>query len=212
MPDPSSLTLFFLAAIVLLVIPGPAVVYIVTRSIDQGFKAGIVSVLGIAAGSVLHVLAAALGLSAILVSSALAFSVVKYAGAAYLVYLGIRKLLERDGRLPNASSQPDSLRRIFLQGAIVNLLNPKSALFMFAFLPQFVDVSKGNVSGQLAFLGTCFIVLAVVSDGAYAVLAGSVRGWLRRHTQFLTVQRYLTGTVYILLGAVTAVSGSSQSK
>jgi threonine/homoserine/homoserine lactone efflux protein len=212
MPEFSSLTLFFVAAVVLLITPGPAVIYIVTRSIDQGLRAGIVSVLGIAAGSIVHILAAAFGLSAILLSSVLAFSVVKYAGAAYLIYLGIRRLLERDGHVPAVATPPDSLKRIFVQGAIVNLLNPKSALFMFAFLPQFVDVAKGNVTGQLLFLGASFTTLAILSDSAYAVLAGTMRDWLRKHTGLIAAQRYVTGTVYILLGAMTAVSGSSRSK
>jgi threonine/homoserine/homoserine lactone efflux protein len=207
-----SLALFFVAAVALLVTPGPAVVYIVTRSVDQGLKAGLVSVLGIFTGGIVQVAAAALGLSALVFSSALAFSVVKYAGAAYLVYLGVRRLMGRDGEDASGPPRRDSLRRIFAQGALVNMLNPKSALFFVAFLPQFVDVSRGNVPAQLFFLGLAFTAMGLVSDGTYAVLAGSVGGWLRRSPGFLKARRWVSGTIYVALGAATAVSGSGKSE
>src|SRR5262245_57466906 len=138
MPDPSSLWLFAAAALVLAVTPGPAVLYIVTRSVSQGRLAGVVSCLGVAVGGMVHVLAAAAGLSVVLATSALAFNIVKYAGAAYLVWLGIQKLTRAPRPDAEASAEPHSLLRVFREGVVVNVLNPKTALFFLAFLPQFV--------------------------------------------------------------------------
>lgn len=211
MPDLPGLVVFFVAATVLLVTPGPAVLYIVARSIDQGRTAGVVSVLGIAVGTFFHVAAAAFGLSAILVSSAVAFSVVKYLGAAYLIYLGIRKFLVADAVEDRTSvTTPRRLRRIFYEGVIVNILNPKTALFFFAFLPQFVDVSRGAVVPQILLLGTIFVAMGMVSDGVYAVLAGSIGDWLKKNIRLLKAQRYFAGSVFIALGVVTALHGSGK--
>jgi threonine/homoserine/homoserine lactone efflux protein len=212
MPSGSTLALFSVAAMALLLTPGPAVLYIVTRSIDQGRLAGIVSVLGIAVGTLFHIAAAALGVSALLVSSALAFGVVKYLGAAYLIYLGVRKLRERpDASQPETIGQRN-LTRIFSQGVLVNLLNPKTALFFFAFLPQFVEVSRGAVAVQILFLGGMFVALSILSDSSYALLAGTFGGWLKGNARFLRTQRYFAGGVYITLGITTALSGSGKSK
>lgn len=208
LPDVSSLALFGGAALALLLVPGPAVLYIVAQSIDQGRLAGIVSMLGIQVGGLVHVVAAALGLSALLVQSALAFSVVKYAGAAYLVFLGLRRLLARDGEADTPTRRPKQLSRLFTQGIVVNVLNPKTALFFFAFLPQFVDVSKGSVGLQIALLGLIFIAIAVVSDGVYALTAGSASHWLKGSARFLRAQRYVSGSVFLGLGVATALSGS----
>lgn len=208
MPDLSSLVLFMVAALALLVTPGPAVLYIVARSIDQGRWAGIVSMLGIHVGTLFHVAAAAFGLSALLMSSALAFNVVKYLGAAYLIYLGVRKLLVREELHQPEVIENRKLSRIFYQGVVVNLLNPKTALFFFAFLPQFVNPSRGVVAGQILFLGFIFVVLGIFSDGAYAVLAGTVGHWLRGNLRFLRAQRYFAGSMYIGLGLTAALSGS----
>jgi threonine/homoserine/homoserine lactone efflux protein len=206
----STLALFMAAALVLLITPGPAVLYIVARSIDQGRMAGIVSTLGIAVGTLFHVAAAALGVSALLVSSALAFNVVKYLGAAYLIYLGVRKLLVREELQQPEVIEKHKLSRIFYQGILVNLLNPKTALFFFAFFPQFVDPSKGSVTIQILWLGFIFMGMAVCSDGFYALLAGSIGHWLRGNLRFLRAQRYFAGWVYIGLGVTTALSGSSK--
>jgi len=208
MLDPARFPLFVVASLSLLLIPGPAVLYIITRSIDQGRTAGVVSVLGIEVGGLFHVAAAALGLSAILLSSALAFTVVKYLGAAYLIYLGIRKLTTREKLEDTQSSAPTSLRRIFSQGVVVNVLNPKTALFFFAFLPQFVDSSRGSVALQMLLLGCTFVALATVTDGLYAILSGTFAGLLKGNMRFLRLQRYFAGTIYIGLGLVTALSGS----
>ena len=207
----TNLTLFLTAAFILIVTPGPAVLYIITRSVDQGRRAGLVSVLAIETGNLFHVVASALGISAILLSSALAFDIVKYLGAAYLVYLGIKTLTS-----PTKTAQPEavekkSLGRIFSQGVIVAILNPKTALFFFAFLPQFVDPARGAVPLQLLLLGLIMVTMATVSDSLYALAAGAAGRWLRGSVRFLRFQRYFSGTVYIGLGLMAALS-SGQKK
>jgi threonine/homoserine/homoserine lactone efflux protein len=207
-PDPSTLALFLAATVALLVVPGPAVLYIVAQSIDRGRRAGLVSMLGIQAGALVHISAAAVGLSSLLVSSAVAFDVVKYAGAVYLVALGVRRLLAREDADAVTVRRERSLRRLFVQGAVVNVLNPKTALFFFAFLPQFVDPEAGSVAVQIGVLGVVFIAVAMVSDGAYAVLAGTAGAWLRDSRPFARVQRYVSGAVFVGLGVATALAGS----
>ena len=204
-----NLPIFLLAALILLLTPGPAVLYIVARSMDQGRLAGFVSVLSIEVGNSFHVLAATLGLSAILLSSALAFTIVKYLGAAYLIYLGIRRLLTRDDGHEIARLQHQSLRRIFSQGVVVAALNPKTALFFLAFLPQFVDPSSGSVTLQLLTLGGLFVMMAIVTDGTYALLASTAGGWLKRNRSFLRTERYVVGSVYIGLGVTAALAEGS---
>jgi threonine/homoserine/homoserine lactone efflux protein len=214
MPDLATLAVFAVAAITLLVIPGPAVLYIVTRSVDQGRAAGLASVCGIHVGTLLHVAAAALGLSALLVSSAAAYDTVRWLGAAYLVWLGVRRLLARDEPPgPGADLHPSrrGLGRIFAQGVVVNVLNPKTALFFFAFLPQFVDPSRGSVPFQVVVLGVAFVLLGLVSDGAYAVAASSGARWLRRRPGVARTSRLLSGGVLISLGVTTALAGSRSS-
>ena len=208
MPDSSTLSLFILAALALLLVPGPAVLYIVARSIDQGRNAGLVSVIGVSLGSMVHVVAAALGLSALLVQSALAFQTVKYAGAAYLIYLGVQRLREKDDIEVGPQAPQRTLRRVFTQGIVVNILNPKTALFFFAFLPQFVNVDSGTSVGlQILFLGTLLIAIGVVTDGVYAVAAGTIAGWLKSRPRVITGQRYLAGGIFISLGLATALAG-----
>jgi threonine/homoserine/homoserine lactone efflux protein len=205
-----NLPIFLLAALILLITPGPAVLYIVARSLDQGRLAGFVSVLSIEVGNFVHVLAATLGLSAILVSSALAFSIVKYLGAAYLIYLGVRRLLASEIPQQPATLKRQSLIRIFRQGVLVAILNPKTALFFFAFLPQFVDLSKSSLTLQLLILGCLFVLMAIVTDSLYALLAGTVGQWLKGTRSFLRVERYLVGTVYIGLGVMAALSDTKR--
>jgi threonine/homoserine/homoserine lactone efflux protein len=156
MPSPEVFAAFAVASLALLIVPGPSVLYIVTRSMDQGRAAGLVSVLGIHTGSIVHVAAAALGLSAILASSALSFGIVKYAGAAYLIWLGIRTIRERGEERPGVSGREHSLRRIYAQGVVVNVLNPKTALFFLAFLPQFIDLDAPLKPLAFLFLGVIF--------------------------------------------------------
>jgi threonine/homoserine/homoserine lactone efflux protein len=201
----ATLSIFMTASIALLLTPGPAVMYVVTRSIDQGRKAGLISVLGIEVGGLFHALAATLGLSAILLSSALAFDIVKYLGAAYLIFIGIRTLLTK----PEVETQVverKSLWRIFSQGVVVNVLNPKTALFFFAFLPQFVDPARGSSTLQFLILGLIFVGLAALTDGMYAILAGSAAHWLRENQRFLRWRRYFSGPVYIGLGLTAALA------
>ena len=213
MPEPSTLALFAVAAVTLLVIPGPAVLYIVTRSVDQGRAAGLASVCGVHVGTLVHVAAAALGLSALLVSSATAYDAVRWLGAVYLVWLGVRRLLARDDDLAAAGSgnRRTGLGRIFAQGVVVNVLNPKTALFFFAFLPQFVDPSRGSVPFQVVVFGVAFVVLGLLSDGAYAVLAATGAGWLRRRPGVARTSRLVSGGVLISLGVTTALAGSRSS-
>lgn len=212
LPPSRDLLLFVTAASILLVIPGPAVLYILARSIDQGRIAGLISCVGIATGGLFHVLGATFGLSALLLSSAMAYSTVKYAGAAYLIYLGIKKLRERPASTGAVSHvAPASLRSIYTQGILVQILNPKAAIFFFAFLPQFVNPARGSVTLQFLALGMLFEVMGFVSDSLWAITAGSAAGWLQRNRTFVRNQHYVSGTVYIGLGLATAASGSRQS-
>lgn len=209
MPDASTFALFVVAALVLLIVPGPSVLYIVARSVEGGRTTGFVSVLGIQTGALVHIAFATLGLSAILASSAFAFSVVKWLGAAYLVWLGLRRIFgdEEEG---DVAAEPERLSRVFSQGVIVNTLNPKTALFFLAFLPQFVDPARGAAWAQIMLLGATFVILALCSDGLYALISGTAGGWLRRKMEgadFRRGQRYLSGGVLIALGAVAAASG-----
>lgn len=205
----STLWLFAISSFVLAVTPGPAVLYIVTQSMDQGRQAGLVSVMGIAVGSLVHVMAAVLGLAALLLSSVQAFTAVKWAGAVYLLYLGVKTWLEPTPEPTAVHAQERlPLRRSFWRGVVVNVLNPKTALFLLAFLPQFANPQRGHVSVQLLLLGVLFVVIALMSDSLYALLASSLGLWLRRQRGFLQVQRYLTGTVYVALGVLAAVGGS----
>jgi threonine/homoserine/homoserine lactone efflux protein len=208
MPDLSKLPLFFLASIVLLLTPGPAVLYIIARSLNQGRVAGLVSVLSIELGNMFHVAAATLGLSALLFSSPWAFMAVKYLGAAYLVYLGLHQFLLHKKSPQGTGLKPQSLCRVFSQGVIVAVFNPKTALFFLAFLPQFVNPTQGQVAGQMLALGCIFVLMAIVSDGLYALLAGALRQWLQGSQRFLYAQYYLTAIVYIGLGFVAAFAGA----
>ena len=211
MPDPASLGVFALASLALLVVPGPSVLYIVTRSISQGRMAGLASVLGVHVGTTFHIAAAALGLSALLMRSIVAFNVVKYAGAAYLIYLGIRRLLDDENLVQQGPVKERSLSRIFRQGIVVNLLNPKTALFFLAFLPQFVDVERGSVALQMLVLGSLFIVLGLISDGAYALLSSSLGDRLRTSKTFARRERLFSGGVYLGLGVTAALSSNRSS-
>ncbi len=212
MIDPSTLWLFSLAALALLVVPGPAVLYIVGQAIDGGRKAGLVSMLGIQTGGLVHVFAAAVGISALIASSATAFTVVKLAGAAYLVVIGVLTLLRREPIDPDTRAPAERTpRRRYLQGIVVNILNPKTALFFLAFLPQFVDEDAGQVGLQVVVLGLVFLTLAVVSDGVWALAAGTAGEWLRQHRGFLRARRYVSGSVFVALGVLTAFARRSHA-
>jgi threonine/homoserine/homoserine lactone efflux protein len=208
-PSPSTLGLCALASLVLLVIPGPAVLFIVTRSVEHGRRVGLASVVGVHLGTLVHVAAAALGLSALLVSSAAAFSVVKYAGAAYLLGLGLHRLLRRPGESAQARVDPlartGSVRAALAQGAVVNILNPKVALFFLAFLPPFVDPRRGPVATQVIVLGLTYVLLGMCSDGAYAFAAAAVARRVRK-PRWVRRGRRANGVVYVALGVLAALT------
>ncbi len=207
-PSPTSIGLFAVAASLLLLTPGPAVLYIVARSVEQGRIAGLVSVFGITTGTLVHVLASTLGLSALLASSALAFGLVKYAGAGYLIYMGVRRILKRTDTPSLPLELPRrSLGRLYRDGFIVNLLNPKTALFFLAFLPQFVDPARGAVPIQIAFLGLLFTLMGLTSDGLYALIAATAGLWVKRQGRYLSWERYITGSVFVGLGLTAAFAG-----
>ncbi len=212
-PNATAIGIFSVAAILLLVTPGPAVLYIVARSVEQGRIAGLASVCGITTGTLVHVLAAALGLSALLASSALAFAIVKYAGAGYLIYIGVRRILSRTDT-PTTKVDPPrrSLLRLYRDGFVVNLLNPKTALFFLAFLPQFVDPSRGAVAFQIAFLGLMFTLMGLTSDALYALIAGTAGRWVKRNQHYLRWERFVTGGLFIGLGLTAAFAGNGGRK
>jgi threonine/homoserine/homoserine lactone efflux protein len=204
LPNPDRLGFFVLAALVLLLIPGPAVLYVVAQSLEQGRRTGLASVAGVHLGTCVHVLAAAVGLSALVVASAAAFTAVKLAGAAYLVYLGVRRLLDRRSWF-DVERRRVGLRTAFVRGTVVNVLNPKTALFFLAFLPQFVDPDR-TVWSQVLALGLLFVCLGAVTDSLYALVAGTFGRFLRRRQNAL---RWGSGFAYIGLGAAAAVAKRS---
>jgi threonine/homoserine/homoserine lactone efflux protein len=204
MPDPGTLALFAASVATLVLIPGPNLVYIVTRSVEAGQRAGLASVLGVEIGTMIHVAAAAVGLSALLASSALAFEVVKYAGVAYLVYLGVRAL--RAGKAPETQVAPAGMRRTVAEGMLVNVLNPKVSLFFLAFLPQFVDPDKGSAVSQILVLGVVFIAIAATLDLLFVLAAGLVS----RRLGGSGGQRF-AGGVYLALAALAAATGGRRS-
>jgi threonine/homoserine/homoserine lactone efflux protein len=211
-PDASTIALFSLAAFALIVVPGPSVMYVVARGLDQGRRAALVSAAGIETGGLVHVLGAAVGLSAVIVSSATAFTVVKYAGAAYLMLLGIRELRGRRAGTPEPGERPEpaSLRRVFWQGALVNALNPKTAIFFLAFLPQFVDPARGPLAPQVLVLGTVFLTIAMVSDTAWGLAAGTLGPRLKASWR-RAVQRWGSGSVFVALGVSTALTATRRA-
>ena len=212
MPSVHTLLVFAAAVVVFAIIPGPSVLYIVTRSIAQGRLAGVVSASAVAVGNLVHVAAATLGLSAILASSAAAFSVVKYLGAAYLIWLGIKALRSRNAdTATEPGTRPEPLRRLFRNGVVVAVLNPKTALFFLAFLPQFTDPAAGPIAAQIAVLGLVLTLITGLSDSTYALVAGTAGGWLRGTPAFRRRQRMVSGGAYIALGVTAALADPAPS-
>jgi threonine/homoserine/homoserine lactone efflux protein len=201
MPDIATLAVFCAATLGLLLVPGPAVLYVVTRSVSQGRAAGLISVCGVHVGSVVHVAAAALGISALLAASATAFTVVKYVGVAYLLWLGVRKLMRRGEAEAAVELPAQSKRRLFWEGFVVNVLNPKTAIFFLAFLPQFADPGAGPVGPQMLLLGVLWIVLGMASDGTYAMLASALAGRVRRSARARRRLDVGSGVLYLGLAA-----------
>jgi threonine/homoserine/homoserine lactone efflux protein len=210
MPDAHTYVLFVAAALALLLVPGPAVVYVIARSVSGGRLTGLVSVLGVELGTLTHVVFAAVGLSAIVASSVVAFSVVKWLGAAYLVWIGLKQIFGRGGGEEEAPSPMgnEGRLRVFYQSVLVQVLNPKVALFFLAFLPQFVDPSRGAAWTQIVVLGATLASLGLFTDGLYALLGGTAGAWIRKRGGSLRrAGRYVTGGIYVALGAVAAISG-----
>jgi threonine/homoserine/homoserine lactone efflux protein len=207
MPSATSFALFCLASAALAVVPGPAVTYIVMHSVDKGRRAGLASAAGVASGGLVHVAAATVGLSALIASSATAFTVVKLVGAVYLIVVGIRRVTGRDDS-EQVQAPPAPLSRIYRQGVIVNVFNPKTALFFLAFLPQFID-RGASVPPQVAVLGLTFAAIAFASDCLYALLADLLAGRLRRSGRGSKARRYLSGGIFVALGVTAAAAHRS---
>lgn len=205
------LSAFLLASLVLAVTPGPAVIYIVARSLAQGRRSGLVSVVGVALGNLGNAVAASLGLAALFAVSAAAFALVKYAGAAYLVYLGVQMLRDARREIVHRTPAAMPLRRIFRDSFVVALLNPKTTLFFAAFLPQFLDPGQATMLPSL-LLGVLFVGIAALTDGAYALAAGTVAGALRERRGLQQGGRYLGGLSFVGLGVFAAASGIDSAK
>lgn len=208
MPETSQMVLFVLAASLLIAVPGPAVFYIVARSVSEGRWVGLASVLGVALGAMGHVSAAVLGVSAVVMASAHGFTALKLVGAAYLIYLGIRALRRGDSMFISDAGAPGrGVFRAFADGALVNLFNPKTALFFLAFLPQFVDPARGSVVFQMSLLGLIFVIIGIISDGIYALVADLVAARLGRSPGARRWLGHSSGIVYLCLGVLTLFSG-----
>lgn len=207
LPSMAALALFVPTVVAVVAVPGPNMLLILSRGIGQGRRAAFASALGVELGTMVHVLGTVVGVSALIAASATAFDVVKYAGAAYLVYLGIRTLVSKGGSLgegPAGSDSPRSVGTLLRQGALVNVLNPKVALFFLALLPQYVDPERGSVASQTLVLGLVFFAIALAMDLVYAVASVGVGVWLARSVRFARVQKYITGCTYLLLGISAA--------
>jgi threonine/homoserine/homoserine lactone efflux protein len=202
------LWLFVVSGVLLNISPGPDTAYVVGRSLQIGWRGGAAAALGISSGCLVHVFGAAIGLSALLMASSAAFTLIKWAGAAYLCYVGITMLLSRQRPPAEDAAGPAmiSLRQVFWQGALTNVLNPKVALFFLAFLPQFVDPARGPLHWQILILGFTFMGLGMISDGMFALAAGAAGDFLRRNRRFLRFQRWFAGTSFIGLGVTAALA------
>ncbi len=208
MPDANTVLLVALASLVLVVVPGPAVIYILTRSVSQGRSAGLVSAVGINIGSTFHVFAAVAGLSIVLASSPYAYTVVKWLGVGYLAWIGYRTLAAHDTEFSQPDTRPQSLHRTFTQGVLVNVLNPKVAIFFLAFLPQFVDPTSSNPSMQTFVLGMTLVAIGLLSDSIYALIGGRLGDLFRRRPGAARTTRLTAGFTYLTLAGLAAITGT----
>ena len=200
MIDQATLITYLAILLGFVFIPGPAVLLTLARASTSGTRTGLATALGIAVGDLVHTLLAVVGISAVVLASAFLFSLVKYLGAAYLVYLGLRAILERvDRQRPVAAGQL-APKAAFRQAVLVEILNPKSALFFLAFLPQFVRPENGSVSLQLIVLGVLFVLMGLLSTVVVAISAGGVGAFLRRNPVVLRWQGKVVGSIYCGLG------------
>jgi threonine/homoserine/homoserine lactone efflux protein len=211
LPSWPTLSAFLLASLILAVTPGPGVLYIVTRTLAQGRQSGLASVAGVALGNAGNAIAAALGLAALFAVSSLAFTVVKWAGAVYLVYLGVQALRASDAPRDAPAVRAQALSRIFRDGFVVALLNPKTTLFFAAFLPQFMRADAPQLA-QSVLLGMLFVGVAAITDSLYALAAETVAPRLRAQRGAARVGRYILGGTFIGLGVMTALTGSRATK
>jgi threonine/homoserine/homoserine lactone efflux protein len=204
---PENFWLFALTALLLNLTPGNDMLFVIARSSSQGSKAGIVSSLGIMGGCMVHMIAAVAGLSAIIARSAIAFTVIKYIGAVYLIYLGVKSFLDKEKNIQiNNSIRKTSYKKIFWQGVITNVLNPKVALFFLAFLPQFINTKTGNATAQILFLGVWFNVGGTLVNIIVALLFGKIGKLLSKSGKFVQGQKRITGSILIALGIKVALS------
>ena len=208
MPAIETLLIVALASVALVIVPGPAVIYILTRSVSQGRGAGIASAIGVNVGSTVHVVFAVAGLSFILASSTVLFGVVRWAGIAYLVWLGYQALTADDVSFVTAGTTKTGLWRVFGQGVVVNVLNPKVAVFFLAFLPQFIDPAAPNAALQSLVLGMTLVIIGLVSDSVYALIGGSIGDVFRRRPGAARTTRRAAGFTYLALAGFAAVTGS----
>jgi threonine/homoserine/homoserine lactone efflux protein len=211
LPDATTLGLFVTTSLALLIAPGPAVLYIVARSLDQGRTAGLVAAAGMNTGGLVHVCLAAGGLAALAAAAPLFLALVQLAGGLYLAYLGVRTLRTARGSGSDSgsgvSTRTVGYGRIFRESVAVNVLNPKALTFFFAYLPQFSDPRRGGLTGQLLSLGLVFIALAVVTDATYALVSGSAGNWLRARPKVARGMSWISGLVYVGLGIAACVGG-----
>jgi threonine/homoserine/homoserine lactone efflux protein len=206
MPDTSTLLIFLAASTVLAVVPGPGVLYIIARSVEGGRRTGLAATLGVATGNMVHVIGAAIGLSAIIAQSATAFTVIKLAGAAYLVGTGIVRLLTPAEVGTETVMEDGDARRVYRGAVMVATLNPKTALFFLAFVPQFLSPERGSMAIQGALLGSMFVAIALFSDSLYALASGSLGERLRTSRRFAEIRRWFTGGTFVSLGVAAAFS------
>ena len=199
--------IFAFASLMLNITPGNDMLYVATRSTSQGVKAGIVSALGVTGGCIVHLLAAVIGLSAIIANSAIAFDIIKYAGAGYLIYLGIRSFFSKQNKFSiNDTIEKKPLAKLFWQGVFTNVLNPKVALFFLAFLPQFIHPEKGNTAMQILLLGSCFNFSGTIVNILVALVFGKLGNWLADKQAFIKWQNKITGLLLVGLGIKVALS------
>jgi threonine/homoserine/homoserine lactone efflux protein len=201
----SNLVLFCLAALVLIVTPGPNFLYILTRGVTQGRRAGLVAASGLGVGVLMHTALATLGVAALIRSSYLAFRVIKYGGSLYLIHLGVRALRDRPDVLADRRELPDKARRILWQSIVASMTNPKTILFFLSFLPQFVNAQAGDAAGQLLLLGTIYMLLTLIVYGLVGYYAGTAGRWLRTRETLASRMRWLTATSFIGLGVWAAL-------
>lgn len=198
--DWSNFALFIAASWVLIVTPGPDMIYVITRGVSHGRKAGMISAVGVTLGILVHTIFAAFGLAIILRTSALAFLAVKFSGAAYLIYLGVRTFSNKSDFTFSSDKPKDGIRKIFVQGLLSNVLNPKIALFFLAFLPQFVNPEHGSASVQMVYLGLTFALFGIVFLVLLGYFSGSIGAWLSNKQKLAEKIRWFTGSVLIALG------------